>query len=47
VGSFDLLDADYTLMTFIIKALTSKIMTIIIESFELAKLRREAHAGPP
>jgi hypothetical protein len=43
VGSLDLSGVDYTLMTNIIKALTFKMMSIIIDSFELAKLRREAH----
>jgi hypothetical protein len=42
VGSLDLL-GDYTLMMFIIKHLTFKMMVIIIQSFELAERRREAH----
>jgi hypothetical protein len=37
VGLLDPWDPDYTLMMFIIKVLTSKMMTIIIASFELAK----------
>jgi hypothetical protein len=37
VGLLDLLGANYTLMTFIIKGLTFKITTIIIDAFELAK----------
>jgi hypothetical protein len=37
VGLLDLLAANYTLMTFIIKVLTFKITTIIIDAFELAK----------
>jgi hypothetical protein len=36
VGWLDVLLADYTLMTFIIKDLTFKIMLVIIAVFELA-----------
>jgi hypothetical protein len=37
LGLLDLLDANCTLMTLIIKDLTFKIMLIIINAFELAK----------
>jgi len=37
VGLLDALDADYTLMMVISKHLTSKMMLVIIVSFELAK----------
>jgi hypothetical protein len=36
VGLLDSLRLDYTLMTFIIKALTFTIMVVIIAAFELA-----------
>jgi len=46
VHVFDLSDIDYTLMMFVIKVLTFKMMLIIIKSFELAE-PGETHTPNP
>jgi hypothetical protein len=46
VGLLDLLGADYTLMMFIIKALTFKMMLVIITALELAEASAARSTSP-